>query len=624
MSHFQANLAFLKQKNPILADKILHEPDDAPIKIHPTPSGTATIHLQTPDGIHALHHPQDPREDALRFVHSLPALMEKRNVALFGCGLGYIPQAILQSHPGLQNLWVFEPSLTVLRLALHTTDLTPLLQPPVHLIAGTAREETYTSFMSHLMDIMANPLFYVEIPSFRAAFPTSAETLKHQLHEIHQTGQSGLFTKFKDGPRCLRNLFQNFPSIYQSPGIAILQNHLRGLPAIIIAAGPSLAKNVHLLEQIHDRVLLLATDTTLELLLDRGITPHFVVTVDPTELNLRHFKRDRYPKSCTLIFDPEARPELPSLFARCLTYMTDKHPFFHWLNQQAGPKGTIPKGSMVSHTAFYLARQWGCSPLIFIGQDLALDPHTGGTHIPATANYRQVEYVQDDPAHIHVPLGAAGQSKEPLYWVDGVDGTPVPTIQSFLAYLRMLEVDIRQTSQPVIDATEGGAKIQGTHIRPLADVLNEYGRMPTQGSALIDRAFQQVSPSAKVSANQAEIQREQILRHIQSKAQLARQSLAQVHDSATIRQLEEQIHACRTRLFSDPVADYLIEYAAPQQLFEFLKLGPANTNKDQLRETLKHRLNALLNATLQAQDILAAIRRPCPDTSRDPTPPAPA
>ena len=181
-------------------------------------------------------------------------------------------------------------------------------------------------------------------------------------------GHSGLLTKFRDGPLTISNLMRNLENIFNAPGISEIGTLCRNIPAIIVAAGPSLSKNIDLLRDAQRNFLIIASDTVYGMLLNHNIVPHFVVTVDPTELNLRHFPAERYGTESFLIFDPESRPEIVDKFTFSLTYMTDKHPFFNWLDQQTGGKGIIRKGGMVSQTALQIAFFLGCSPVILVGR----------------------------------------------------------------------------------------------------------------------------------------------------------------------------------------------------------------------------------------------------------------
>ena len=64
--------------------------------------------------------------------------------------------------------------------------------------------------------------------------------------------------------------------------------------------------------------------------------------------------------------------------------------------------------------------------------------------------------------------------------------------------------------------------------------------------------------------------------------------------------LKAELERFRERIFADPVADYLIEYAAPRELFEFLKLGPADLTDEEEWNRVLTRYRALFEATLLA------------------------
>ncbi|MBD3266445.1 DUF115 domain-containing protein, partial [bacterium] len=415
----------------------------------------------------------------------------------------------------------------------------------------------------------------------------------------------GLLTKFKDGPRCLSNLFGNLPAFTNARGLSTIGDSLKERPAIIVAAGPSLAYNLEQLKQCEDRFVIIATDTVHKTLLSHGITPHFVVTVDPTELNLSHFPDESYSDESVLIFDPESRAEIPLKFKHRMTYITNKHPFFDWLESQVGQKGKIAKGGMVSHTAFHIAQYFGCSPIIFIGLDLALNPSDGGTHIQNTAVYRNVHYLDDDPTHVEVPYPHMENKtfREPLFWVDGIKGEKVPTIQSFLIYIRMLEEDIRKTQTPVIDATEGGAKIEGTQIKPLSEVMN----MEEKGGAAISTTLQPIfqEPDAPVS-HDPQACRHTIRELLRDKVERAQSGLHKMDEYShmELSEIQQVIETKRQNIISDEVSEYCIEYAAPRELFRFLQLGPANADGEKKKEIALQRLKALFDATLQANEML--------------------
>ncbi|MDP8243592.1 MAG: DUF115 domain-containing protein [Candidatus Hinthialibacter antarcticus] len=597
----QANLNALQQRYPQLAARIQSAEQDAEVALRNTDTAYPTLVVQKHGQWAALHHPQDPVMHAQQFVQSIDGLESARNLMMFGFGLGYAALLVQQVMKEPQRILLLEPSLSVFRAALQTIDLSSLLVDPcVEIVIGGQPCAIRQAVLNHLMDFMANSVIAVEFPPVVGAFAEWAEAAKQEAQDTLRFGQSGLVTKFKDGPLTLRNLLGNLDAITTTPGLSALGESFKNVPAIIIAAGPSLAKNIDQLRGLEQHFLLIAVDTAYELLLKHGVKPHIVVTVDPTELNLRHFKQERYDDAW-LLFDPEARPEIVAKFSKRLTAMTDKHDFFQWLDQQTGGKGVIRKGGMVSQAGLYAASYLGCSPIVLVGQDLALERNDGATHIAETANCRNVGFIEGEKDKADVPnLDGSQVSREPLFWVDGVDGQPVPTVQSFLIYIRMLEEDIRRIPAPVIDATEGGAKISGTKIQTLAKVIEQERKsemnVPHKLAALGSAPVQKIKHDVR-----REI-RDRLQQRLQSAKQIAQEVKQQTESDIT--RAEEQLENARQRLITDVVDDYMIEYAAPKALFEFLKLGPGGASDEVRREHIQRRLQALITAVEEANAIL--------------------
>jgi hypothetical protein len=57
----------------------------------------------------------------------------------------------------------------------------------------------------------------------------------------------------------------------------------RGLPVILVAAGPSLDKNINLLKNYQDKSIIIVVDVALFRLNQEGIKPDFVVLIDPSD-----------------------------------------------------------------------------------------------------------------------------------------------------------------------------------------------------------------------------------------------------------------------------------------------------------------------------------------------------
>ena len=71
----------------------------------------------------------------------------------------------------------------------------------------------------------------------------------------------------------------------------IFHNKFVGKAAIIVCPGPSLSKNVELLKKIKGKALIICVLHALKDLQKRGISPDFVVHVDPVDLKSQKTNR---------------------------------------------------------------------------------------------------------------------------------------------------------------------------------------------------------------------------------------------------------------------------------------------------------------------------------------------
>ncbi|MBE7557541.1 DUF115 domain-containing protein [bacterium] len=379
---------------------------------------------------------------------------------------------------------------------------------------------------------------------------------------------------------------------------------LSGKPVIVVAAGPSLDKNVHLLADARDRAFILCVDTSYRNLIRRGIVPHAVVSIDARDNSYKHFAGIPEPTGARLIFDPESNPLTVSSFAgpRLAVGLSKSH-LTRWLDEICGGKGQVQKGSNVMLAAFHIAQAGGAAPIILIGCDLAYPREGGTTHAGETAfnmRFRRVE--RDGKVFFQKPhFDDPGKIDEfEVRMVEGVDGQPVPTIPQLYTYLSMLESEVAQRRSRVIDATEGGARIAGTEILPLAEALERYcpaGGVPLpealpEFSCLDGRARVKAELSALAEAlERSGRSAEEGLRLC---ARLERALAAGEREDAAQRagRLPAHFHT----LLSPKPVETIIESGAAAEMFQFLQNSGRRARPDVTPEELAADFRAAFSA----------------------------
>ena len=136
MNLLSRNLRALYARHPGLQHLGLESAGDGPLAVETAACGLATAQLQ---GSY-LHSRYDPREEARRqLARELPSRFG--SAVFLGFGLGYLPEAFLELHPG-RPLAVIEPEPALFRQALAARDLRGLLAcPDASWLVGREAEE---------------------------------------------------------------------------------------------------------------------------------------------------------------------------------------------------------------------------------------------------------------------------------------------------------------------------------------------------------------------------------------------------------------------------------------------------------------------------------------------------
>jgi hypothetical protein len=75
----------------------------------------------------------------------------------------------------------------------------------------------------------------------------------------------------------VENRCRNFRYLQPQHSIKPLGNVFHGKPIIIVGSGPSLDKNINLLKNLYDKVIIIACGSAIEPLTLKGIIPHFLM-----------------------------------------------------------------------------------------------------------------------------------------------------------------------------------------------------------------------------------------------------------------------------------------------------------------------------------------------------------
>jgi hypothetical protein len=418
---------------------------------------------------------------------------------IFGLGLGQAARA-LRAYTNAPIV-IFEPDAGVLRgvLELGPTDLS-------HFDIVTTRHDLTQIWPTLFAGRQSATI--VNTPGYLAAHAEAAADLRATLAELVQRSRINDATHRVRARDWVADVLANVELLGEHPGFLALAGKYQGVPAFIVGAGPSLGKNGHALLQAQKKGIVFAVNSSARALDKLGVEPQVLACMESIDVSplLRDLSFiDRVVRAFTLTAHPDTArtgtgPMLP--------LWEGIHQIAQPLKQLTGFDG-VPVSGSVSTIAFALAYRLGCSPIVFVGQDLA---YTGGRAYAAGTAYEDSK----------VSLSADGRTIE-MQWCDtlkkthNINGRPmhdseplnettawggrgsVLTSIGFSAVRAWLEdaaivLGREDPERRLVNATEGGAHIHGYEETTLEALLAEFPDCNITAQELAARARAESAP----------------------------------------------------------------------------------------------------------------------------------
>jgi len=472
MNYYQINLEILKNKNEALYEKILKfedKPYEQSFFIEKSKSGLNTLYYLKDNRKNYLHSPYDPLIEAKRWAQKVD-LVKDSIVLIFGCGLGYHIREIINNikHKEQQmeddlniKIFVVEPSMEGFMAVLKNSDYSDILKEENVFILVEECPDLIIKKVSYFLNpYTPEKVNFYEFASIVNIFRDYFQEISKFLFDFLNSAFINLNTTMFFSRLWTENLFKNIPYIISSPDISLLFDKFKDIPVIIVSAGPSLDKNVELLKEAKGKALIICVGTALKALLRRNIEPDLVISIDGAEANFRHFDGIDYDLSeIPLIFEFMIYHKILDVYKGPRIVFTCRHFMSDWVEKNLERDvGYLKVGGSVACFAFDFARRILGNPIVFIGQDLAFSH--GRTHASGTV------YEKDK----------ISESNSKLIKVKDIYGNDIYTNHSMYTFLKWFEREIKNSDSNIkfIDATEGGAKIEGTEVMTLRDVIDKY------------------------------------------------------------------------------------------------------------------------------------------------------
>ncbi|EMS8466044.1 motility associated factor glycosyltransferase family protein, partial [Campylobacter coli] len=322
-------------------------------------------------------------EEEINFFYQ--SILEKTHRYPFACIYG-IGNALLIKNLSkhYKHLFIFESEIELFILALSVIDLSEeLCSGKIYLI--DIKEERVDIQLLILFDMkdMFEYLSLYEMFVNNVYYKKFYEDIWHKADELCEKNIKVVIRNLGSNSdlsfECYSHLLQNIPSMLESiPFQRILSERKNKFEnAIVVSAGPSLAKQLPLLKAYQDKAVIFCADGALSMLEKKGIVPDYVTNLDFTDLAMNFFQNKENKTSLNILSCATHPNVAHSLKAEnCMIVLRNKALYQRF---NFNDFGYIDTGTHVSHFSYTLALALGFKNIIMIGQDLAFDEE-GNSH----------------------------------------------------------------------------------------------------------------------------------------------------------------------------------------------------------------------------------------------------
>ncbi|MCF2642425.1 motility associated factor glycosyltransferase family protein [Roseburia hominis] len=421
---------------------------------------------------------RDPAGPAKNQIGLLGKIEATAPVFMIGLGNIHYLEELVKVADKNAVIMIYEPSFSIFYKVLEQVDIEKMFQDRmIVLCVEGINAEGYEKIIMQMLrgDRVAVMQNFI-LPNYEVLFLEQVCAFIKCLDKLVKEYRMEVNTILRYTTVKADNIFHNVNYIRTGYQAIQLSDVLPlDVPAIVVSAGPSLNKNIHELKKAKNRAFIIAVDTAIRPLLKEGIIPDMFAIVDGLKpLNLVELEAC---KEIPLITTDDAAKAV-------LEYHTGKKFFYNqgrrYINHLYSMNNKIYAGMVVGGSVATLALALSCyvgfQTIILVGQDFAYTnnkSHADGTFKEImdtldTSKYKMVEgnYEKEVPTDIVL--------NDYRVW-----------FEEFIKHWRENGREIA-----VINATEGGAKIEGTEILALKDAIERECTKQVD----IQSCFEQLGP----------------------------------------------------------------------------------------------------------------------------------
>jgi hypothetical protein len=351
---------------------------------------------------------------------------------------------------------------------MHCVDLTEALGSSETLVITSMLELRWA--LRNLVG-ESDQLRRLSCPSIMQIDTDAASALHTEAFRTAMTRHLETFTGISRAQEWIEKALINVPRLLGEPDLHRLKGRYEGLPGLLVAPGPSLKKNIHLIPQFAEVGVVVGVSHVESRLQEMGVYPELSVAIEANDISSHYDDADVTRTS--IVVSESSAPEVVGLPAAQFWVMHDVL-VGNWLREEevAPPKIVA---SSCTHVVFHALRYMGCNPIYLVGLDLAL--------------------ADDGRQYTDGCIGWTPQ--QATLECEGYDGGTVQTIAQYNTFRDQFELmfatDAYQKIR-IVNCTEGGAKIENTEQITFAEAIAEVEHLPKKTHSTPTMEFEDALP----------------------------------------------------------------------------------------------------------------------------------
>lgn len=455
MNFYDENLKFFKDNIPILHEIIVNEKPEFKISLESVNETLNYIAVV---------------DDKKCFIHSvfdinaeLDNMFKKvdqgvKTLIIFGVGCGYSFNYIKKNFKNIKNILIVEPCLEMFKIFMSNLSIyEEIIQYDNVSFIVNKDVMTANAFLFEFISNNVTDLISIAYSvTYRTLFEGYYEQISDTLRDLISKTKFNFATAYYFREQWTRNSIMSMSK--ESILIDKIFNKFSSKSAIIVSAGPSLEKNIHLLKLAKHKALIAAVGTASKILESNGIKPHLRFAMDSQPAEKLIFDGITNDNS-VLTYSDRVYHEIVPMFKRRLKLVLDVDAVSIYIYNRAKIKYSLSRsGFSIANTALDTLIKLGFENIIFVGQDLCYTKER---------LYAKGSWLESDKLNIN----DGGKKYRKLM---DINGNEVYSDDGFIGMKSIFENTILfNPNINFINATEGGIGIDGTKIKSFQRVIDE-------------------------------------------------------------------------------------------------------------------------------------------------------